>query len=354
MKKKTYFSNVSFYTFSALLFTLVPLNTYENKALASQNSAGSTFSEKTLDGIIVSVGEDIILLSELQKAIQQVSAGQCKLLSNGKLVGGSISAQDAENILEQLISQKILSLRVQELGLSVTEDELDQEISSLLKQQNMTQEDFIKALQAEGETVTSHREEFRKQLETQRFIGRTIRPLVTVSEDEIRNSSASQQGQVEEDKKITLRSLLVQKYQEKESKIQKIKEDLTAGKSFESIAKMHSEDPDVLKTSGMLPPRFLKDLPEELRKELPNKKKGDVIGPIQIGSSAFFFEYLAEETSATKNTPEATKNNQLNSKKRQEVEAKILDQKFKERLSEYLKAEKTKVKVTRRNFTISK
>ncbi|NBW80397.1 hypothetical protein EBR21_01460 [bacterium] len=303
----------------------------------------------TLDAVIVTIADEPLLLSELQRAVNLASQHQTKLTPNGQLVGGSMSSTDADIIIEQLINQKILGIKTRELGLNLGEDELDSELKSFLQQQNISEDKFAELLRAEGETVESHREEFAKQIETQRFIGRVIRPLVSVTEDQIRGYYLQDR---EKSQLIKLRSLMIEiparlssdELQAKKRNIEAIRRDVDAGRPFVELVKMYSEDKDALKTQGDLPPRQLSSLPDKLQSRLKGKKPPVVVGPIEIGSAVFFFEYLGTELGDQKEYE----------KLKPQLEARLLDIKFRERLDDYLRGERAKFKINRRDFKISR
>lgn len=312
----------------------------------------STINAQTLDAVIVTIADEPLLLSELQKAISMASSRQTRLTSDGQLLGGSLSTTDAEIILEQLINQKILSIRTRELGLNLSEDELDAELSAFLKQQNISEEQFHALLEKEGETVDSHREEFRKQVETQRFIGRVIRPLVSVTDDQVRGFYMQQNADKERAQLVRLRSLMIEfpnglssdERQAKKRNIETIQRDINSGRPFIELVQLFSEAKDALKTKGELPPKPLQELPEKVRSRLKGKTPPMVVGPIELGSSVFFFEFIGTELGDQKEYERL----------KPQFEAKLLDIKFRERLDDYLRTERLKVKVNKRPFRFSR
>lgn len=312
----------------------------------STNQTGS-INASTLDAVIVTIADEPLLLSELQRAIYLASQHQTRMSSTGQLIGGSMTSTDAEVILEQLINQKILSIKTREMGLNLGEEELDSELRTFLQQQNISEEKFAELLKAEGETVESHREEFAKQIETQRFIGRVIRPLVSVTEDQIRGYYSQDR---EKTQLIKLRSLMIEiparlssdELQAKKRSIEAIRRDVDAGRPFIELVKLYSEDKDALKTNGDLPARQLSSLPEKLQVRLKGKKPPLVVGPLEIGSAVFFFEYLGTELG----------NQKEYEKLKPQLEARLLDIKFRERLDEYLRSERLKFKINRRELKI--
>ena len=347
----------------AILFALPTLASAESQLIASPATAVLTtelssgqqtgMNANTIDGVIVTVADEPLLLSEFQKAIRLVTGQSTRITAEGSLIGGRLTAKDAEAILEQLINQKILTIRVRELGLNLGEDELDAELNNFLQSQNISEDKFSEILKAEGETVESHREEFRKQIETQRFIGRVIRPLVSVTDDQVIGYYLQETAGRKKAERIKLRSLMVEippslSNEEsliKRKNIETIRKEIDAGRPFAELVRLYSDAKDAIKTSGELPARPVNELPEKLRSALvPGKSAPYVIGPIELGSSVFFFEYLSTELGDPKEFE----------RMKGEYEAKLLNLKFRERLDEYLTTERTKVKVSYRDFKISR
>lgn len=327
------------------------------QSLASETKSArlgpqSILNSNTIDGVIVTVADEPLLFSELQRGIALASQRTTRVSPVGQLVGGQLTTNDAELVLEQLINQKILTLRVRELGLNLGEDELDSELRTFLQNQNISEEKFQELLRAEGETVESHREEFRKQIETQRFIGRVIRPLVSVTEDQVRGFYLQQNADKEKTQLIKLRSLMIEipaglsneEMQAKKKNIETIKRDIDSGRPFVDLVQIYSEAKDAIKTKGLLSPKPMNELPEKLRQRLKGKSAPVVVGPIELGLSVFFFEYLGTELGDQKEYE----------KQRPQFEARLLDIKFRERLDEYLRSERLKVKITRRDFKFAR
>lgn len=318
----------------------------------SPNNANNAINANTIDGVIVTVADEPLLLSELQRAIFQASQHTTRLSPSGQLLGGRLSSADAELVLEQIINQKILSLRVRELGLNLSEDELDSELRGFLQGQNISEDKFEELLRAEGETKEGHREEFRRQVETQRFIGRVIRPLVSVTDDQVRGFYMQQNSDKDQSQRVKLRSLMIEipaglsneELQVKKKNIESIRRDIDNGRPFVELVQIYSEAKDAIKTKGLLPSKPLSELPEKLRSKLKGKSAPTVIGPLELGLSVFFFEFLGTELGDEKEFE----------KQKSTYEAKLQDIKFRERLEEYIRSERLKVKVNRHRFVFSK
>ncbi len=315
-------------------------------------------SKQPVDRILVVVADEIVLLSDLQRAIHATTNKSTQLLPDGKLVGGSLSPDAAQSVLEQLINQKVISLKTRELGLQVSEEELSAEIENYLRSQNISQEKLVSSLKDEGETYEVYREEFRHQMETQRIIGRVVRPSVSVTDDDIRGFYLQQPGVADKQQRVKLRSLFIDlspslppptlsDRKAYVARIEKESRDATPSNpvDFERLVKLYSSDPEALKNWGALAPKDIRELPAELRSKITNSTKvGSVIGPLEIGSATYFFQYLGTTLS----------NESEFEKQKAQLKNILLDAKGNERLAEYLQAERTKTKIEKRSFKITR
>ena len=310
----------------------------------------SPFDNNTIDGLLVSVADQAILLSDFQHAILASSNGQTQILASGKLIGGTMTASQANQVLESLINQKVLQIKAQELGIDIGEDELSGRINDFLKQQNYTEFDLQEQLKKTGKTMDEYRHEFKNEVLKQELIGRVISPLVTVTDDEVNSFYLQQTGSIKQVTAVKLRSLMLNlptNYSGDPLKFDpviQIQKALSEGKDFSDLVKTYSMASNVAQTGGVLPSRSVNELPPELRQKLTHLKINDVVGPFHIGSSLFFFQYLGAEFGSGSDL----KANYTSWKN------KLSNIKFEERLTEYLKNERAILRVNLRPFTITR
>ncbi len=339
---------LQFLVTAATIITFVPAQAEEKTAENAYNHVWTPLQSGTIDAIIANVGGKILLLSDLQRAVTVASRGQAALLPTGKIQGQSVSSQQVAELFDKLIEQSLLELKVEEMGLEVTESELDQEIAKFLESRNITRGDFLSMLEQEGETEASHRSEFKRQLETQRFIGRAIRPLVSVSDEEVKSFALSQatndkKPQQTAEEKYVLRSLLISGRSSDPQgalKVKSVQKALNSGSPFEEVVKIYSDAADAQESGGLLEPKLPSTLPPELVKALEGAAEGKVVGPLEIGSTTFFFQLVSREKSSISQTSEKID--------LEKWKQRLLEVKFAERLQSYLDAERDKVNVEKR------
>lgn len=306
----------------------------------------TALSPNTYDAIIANVGGQILLMSDLRRTVAVLSKGRADLLPDGTIVGSGLTAEQVSGVFDELINQSLLEIKVKELSLELSETELDREIENFLESRQLKRDDFLQMLEAEGETEETHRAEFRRRLETQRFIGRVIQPLVSVTDEEVRSYYISEKpGSTGGIEKLVLRSLLLNGTPEDPNTklaIEAIAADREAGKTFEDIVKDRSQAPDAKKNAGLLEARPLSALPPAVAQALGTAPDGTIAGPITIGSSTFFFERVSASASVDSSFE----------KEKEKWRSRLLEQKFAERLQSYLDAERSKVRIEKRPLNL--
>lgn len=298
------------------------------------------FDSNTIDGVLATVADQVLLLSDLQQAIFISTNGQTKLLPNGHLVGGALTTAQANQILESLINQKVLQIKAIELGFDISEEELTQRINEFLKQRGYADNDLENQLIKTGKSMDDYRKEFKNEVLKQLLIGRIISPLVNVSDDDVKNFYIQQTGSVKQISTVKLRSLLIKVPENEQNDplnsttVKLVSKKIEEGENFINLVKKYSMASDVLKTEGLLPAKPISELPSQLKDKMSNLSINQVIGPLKIGSTVFFFQYLGADFNADSEFQKSFAN----------WKNKLQDIKFNERLSEYLKTEKTKLK----------
>jgi peptidyl-prolyl cis-trans isomerase SurA len=294
-------------------------------------------NSQTVDGIICSVGGKPILLSELQKAVHLNTQGKGQLHSDGT-TSGNISKENVKEILELLIIKIILTLKVKEHKLSLAEDDLTKRIRDFLAQQGLTEDDLEKNLSSAGENIDNYRNEFRNQVEKEILISHVLMPLVSVSNDDVTNFYFEESGAKKQIKNVSLRVIRLDsssKKEESEVRLKNLQNDLQNNENFTSLVIKYSDAHDKDKTQGLLPDKPLTQLPKELQHTLASAKKGSVIGPIKIGSSQFFFEFLGAKLAS---------NNELQ-RNFENWKNKLLNKKILAKFEEYMHTERGKMDV---------
>ncbi len=270
--------------------------------LAALFAAGPAFPQAapttTIDGIAAVVDEDVILRSELDRAVANVSAqyaGQ----------PGQLPPRDVleKQVLERLIMMRIQVSRAADSGIRISDAELQQAMNSVAQQNKMTMDQLRARLAADGLSFDEFRENLREEVTVQRLRQRYAQQRVQVSEAEIDQALASQKVGGPELRLANIQINLpegatpdvIAKGNEKILEIKKLIE--SGGTDFRSAAIRFSEAQNAL-DGGDLGWRTYESIPPLFANVLREMKPGEITQPVR-GPSGFQIVQLVETRQPT-------------------------------------------------------
>jgi len=146
-------------------------------------AAVSVTGAETISRIAAVVNDDIITTHQLELKVAERLAAETG--------GQTLSATEMDSLrralLSELIEETLISQRIDELGLKVADDELEAAIQDVQKQNKLTRDQLIEALQLEGMTLEAYRENLRKQILRFKLLGREVQSKIEVTNQEIRD-----------------------------------------------------------------------------------------------------------------------------------------------------------------------
>lgn len=137
-------------------------------------------SAETVSRIAAVVNGDIITTFELDQALNAQLAKSEKRPSPAQ-----VGAMRKE-LLSRLIEEELVQQRIRALHLKVSDEEVDNAILDVQKQNKLTREQLEQALQTQGLTFETYRENLRRQILRYKLVGQEVRSKVDVSEREVR------------------------------------------------------------------------------------------------------------------------------------------------------------------------
>jgi len=138
---------------------------------------------ETVSRIAAVVNDDLITTHQLDMKV----AERLRAEADGqKLSAGEMDAL-RRSVLSELVEEALIRQRIDELGLKVADDEVEAAIQDVQKQNKLTREQLIQALQLEGMTFDAYRENLVKQILRFKLLGREVQSKVEVTNQEIRD-----------------------------------------------------------------------------------------------------------------------------------------------------------------------
>ena len=219
-----------------------------------------------LDRVIAVVDSGVIMETQLNARVEEV----LKRLNTNNAELPPLDLLE-EQVLERLIIEEIQMQIAERAGIKISDSELNQTLSRIASQNNLSLEEFRIAIEQEGDSYKAFRATIKKELIIQRVQRGKVGSRVDISEQEIENFINSEEGRSELAEQYQVQHILVSvKSGLNENEINAIKEKaqdilnrLGEGESFEKLAATYSAGQKALeggflgwRTSAELPTLF--------------------------------------------------------------------------------------------------
>lgn len=129
---------------------------------------------KRKEGVAIVVNDDIITLSDIRSRTALATAA-----NDGKKAGVE------EKVSDLLIDERLQLQESRKLGITVTDEQIDNGFAAIAQQNGMTADAFKKALAAKGVPLKTLRDQLRAQIAWSYVVRRKLRPQVNISESDI-------------------------------------------------------------------------------------------------------------------------------------------------------------------------
>ncbi|EFO8102601.1 peptidylprolyl isomerase SurA [Salmonella enterica] len=240
---------------------------------------------QVVDKVAAVVNNGVVLESDVDGLMQSVklNAGQA----------GQQLPDDAtlrHQILERLIMDQIILQMGQKMGVKITDEQLDQAIANIAKQNNMTMGQMRSRLAYDGLNYSTYRNQIRKEMIISEVRNNEVRRRITVLPQEV-DALAKQIGtQNDASTELNLSHILIalpenptsEQVNDAQRQAESIVEEARNGADFGKLAITYSADQQALK-GGQMGWGRIQELPGIFAQALSTAKKGDIVGPIRSG-----------------------------------------------------------------------
>ncbi len=240
-----------------------------------------------LDGVAAIVNEGVVLKSQLSLQIDRVA-------KNAEEQGIPLPPIDVleEQLLERLIITEIQLQRADRIGLSVSDQNLNQAIASIAAQNQVAFEDMPRMLAQDGVDYAQFREQLREEITVDQLRRIEVGQSINVSEREIEQCVADLEGNVVANSAYELSHILLtfneaasaEEIREVETTASDIYQQIQDGADFRELAVRHSKGPTALQ-GGSLGWMEGQQVPTVFTEVLQDMGRGDVSEPIRAASS---------------------------------------------------------------------
>ena len=247
---------------------------------------------EVLDQVVAIVDDDIILASELRERIQGVRS---TMESRG------VEAPSDDVLIRETLDRLILdSIQLQlasRYGVRIPDQQLDEAMTRLARQNGLTLEQFRIALEQSGQSYAAAREGLRDDLAIQRVQQGNVMRNINISEQEIDNFLTTEEGEAmtQPEYQVVQALLSISRGEDaaeiaaKEAYVNKVLSNIQSGQPFEQA--VSGTEPYAF-TGGDLGWRKLGDIPSMFADTVPTLTAGEVAKV--RSSSGFHLVYLAD------------------------------------------------------------
>lgn len=282
---------------STVLAALLALCSTAAPSLAQAQAQGTT----AIDGIVAVVDEDVILRSELDRAVNNIMAQYASQ-------PGQLPPRDVleRQVLDRLVLMRLQLVQAQDTGIRVSDSELSQAIQSVATRNRMTQDQLRQRLAADGISYEEFRNSLREEMLVERLRQRYIQSRVQVSETEIDQLLALREIGGPE---VRLANIVValpdgatpEQVATAQRKIEGIRNVILSGElDFRAAAIRYSDSQNAL-DGGEIGWRGLDAIPPAFSNIIRGMKAGDITQPLR-GPNGYQLIHVSETREASQQT----------------------------------------------------
>ena len=237
-------------------------------------------SAKLVDRIVAVVNDDIILLSELDESFNPYAE---RIMASGYSLDEErrMLFNIREEILNQLIDQKLTDQQIKQSKITVSDDEIDKAIERLKEANFFTDEDLREMLGVEGLTMEEYQKRIKDQILRAKLVNFEIKSKIVITKEDIESYYKSHSDKYSRIKKYRLSNIIMKvpsfaSEEEKLGVLEKMEMALTelkAGKPFDITAGAYSES-SYVSDEGGLGLFELKELSPRIQEAIKDMKTG--------------------------------------------------------------------------------
>ncbi|RTR40867.1 peptidylprolyl isomerase SurA [Shewanella canadensis] len=261
-----------------------------------------------LDRVAVQINEGIVLESEIAGMLKTVKA-------NASSAAQALPSDQAlrTQVIERLIMTRLQMQMADRIGLHIGDLQLDQTISNIAKEQNLTVDQMREKIGEEGMSWSQYREQLREEITLGEIQRIQVQRRIQVSPQEINNLVKLIEEQGLQQVEFQIGHILIevpsspssealQKASERANTVLKRVQD---GDDFRRTAIAASAGPKALE-GGVWDYMNVNEMPTLFAEVLGGAKTGDIIGPIRSGAGFHIIKVLDARGLQTKEVDEVS------------------------------------------------
>jgi len=291
----------------------------------------------TINKFVAIVNDEVITQQDIDQLLAVLYAQYSQESKGDELL--QKMEQVKKDILNQIIEDKLVLSRAKELGIKITESEIDERLD-YIKKGFSSDEEFYKTLETQGVTIATLKDRYRDQLMMKKLVDYEVKSKISVLPSEISDYYEKHKDQFREVDKYRVKNILIKAKDEVSFELAKVEIEgvynkLKEGGNFDDLAKQFSQGPNAEK-GGDIGYIEQGQMLEALDKAIFKLKPGEFSEPVksEIGYHIFKVEDIKYGKQAS--LEEVQK----------DVQMMLFQDKFKAQVSEWLSGLKKKAYIS--------
>ena len=267
-------------------------------------SVQHTLAAETCNRVVAIVNDDVITLHELKKKMKEITG----------LAPEDLRFQDEERylqtrreVLEIIINDRIAQEKIRELGIQVSEEQIDSAVERMKTEKKLTQEDLVAGLKREGLSYEKYRQKIKRDLEIYKLINYEVKSKIIVRDEDIVAYYEENKDKFGSEGEVRLSGIfLLRQDPEDDEELEKLTkrgEEILArlkqGEGFGDLVRTFSQGPGV-EEGGDLGTFKLTDLDPALRKVVNGIPAGGVSGLIVASNGVQILKVVEKQGGESK------------------------------------------------------
>ena len=240
----------------------------------------ATAKIEILDRVAIIVDEGVVLESQVNSMMQNIKkrySDQSAALPPYEVL--------LEQVHERLIIQELQLQMADRAGIRVSDTELNASFQNIAQNNQLSLEEFIETIEAEGQSYQALREQVREEMIIQRVQRGRVGREIDITEQELEGFLATEGVINQLSPELFVRQILVSN----EAQALKLIQAINDGSDFAELAKSNSQSQNAA-NGGEMGWRNLADMPSLFVDALKNKKKGFISDPLEAGSGFYILK----------------------------------------------------------------
>jgi peptidyl-prolyl cis-trans isomerase SurA len=250
-----------------------------------------TLQATPIDRAAIIVNNQIILQSEIDRAVQQIKQqAKSEQLNEEALI---------KQVQERLITDKLQLAIAKSKSLTISDLQLDQALEKQAQQKNITLEQLRKTMTPSGQPFATYREELRQQMQIAYIQRARMLSKITISEAAIDTLVANIEQANAQKVKYRIAHILISTplhatntdINASKQRAEELKQQLDQGADFKTLAMNHSDGAEA-KQGGEWDYMDIHAMPSLFKQSIKQSQPNTIIGPLKSSSGFHLIKIL--------------------------------------------------------------